>query len=89
MSEDSITLKWGSLKAWHLETEPAREAMQRYLDAGQHSASAMLQKDTKEQKELLCQVIDSCDLDEVLLDWDDKMVSKDEAKEYIMEYGRE
>lgn len=84
--KDSITLKWGTLKAWNIETEVAQSVLRRYQELGS-SMSAMMQRDTPEQKQLLCDLIDASNCDHVYLDWDGKDVSKDEAKRYIMTYG--
>jgi hypothetical protein len=86
MTEDHITLKWGTLKSWHLHSERGQELLKQYNALGS-SASAMLQKDTPEQKALICQMIDECNAETVYLDWDGREVSKDEAKKYVMEYG--
>lgn len=85
---DSLTLKWGTLKAWDLKSDAARAAAQRYLETGEHSMSAMGQRDTAEQKAALCGLIDALDAETVYLDWDGKDVSKDEAKAYVMDYGQ-
>lgn len=82
---DSLSLKWGTLKAWHLHSEKGIELLERYHELGA-SASAMLQRDTPEQKELICQIIDECNCQTITLDWEGKDVSKDEAKRYVMEY---
>lgn len=84
---DALTLKWGTLKAWNLHSEKGRELLKRYFELGA-SDSAMCQHDTPEQKELICQMIDECNAPTIYLDWDDKDVSKDEAKKYVMEYSR-
>lgn len=86
MSEDYLTLKWGTLKAWKLSSDRARELLQRYHEIGA-SMSAMLQNDTPEQKQIICDLIDECGADSVYLDWDGVYVSKDEAKKYVMEYA--
>lgn len=82
---DSLSLKWGTLKAWNLHSDKGLELLKRYFDLGT-SASAMLVNDTQEQKELICQMIDECNCPTIYLDWDDKNVSKDEAKRYVQEY---
>jgi len=82
---DKLTLKWGTLKAWHLHSDKGLELLKQYMSLGA-SCSAMLQHDTPEQKELICQIIDECNAPTIYLDWDDKDVSKDEAKRYVMEY---
>jgi len=87
MSEDYLTLKWGSLKSWKIASEKGQELLKKYFELGS-SASAILQKDSPEQKDLICQIIDECSADTIYLDWDDKDVTKEEAKSYVKEYGR-
>lgn len=86
MATESLTLKWGTLKAWHLTTDASKAAFKRYAEFGM-SASAMCQRDTAEQKTALLDLIDAVDTDEILLDWEGTTVSKDEAKEYVKNYG--
>ena len=83
---NSLTLKWGTVKGWKLETDEAKAALQKWADFGV-SMSAMAQHDTPEQKQALLDAIDF--MDEIWLDWEDKSVSKEEAKEYIRNYGTE
>lgn len=84
---DYLTLKWGTLKAWNLTSAKGQELLRKWFELGS-SASAMMQRDTPEQKELICQMIDECGANEIYLDWDGKYVSKAEAKRYVMEYKR-
>jgi hypothetical protein len=84
-NDDYITLKWGTLKSWRLISEKGQELLKRYHELGA-SFSAMAQKDTQEQKDIICQMIDTVPGD-IYLDWDDKYVSKEEAKKYVMEYN--
>lgn len=87
MSE-RLTLKWGTLKSWRVNPDgPAAVALQRYADGGM-SMSAAMQHDTPEQKAAICDLIDALDAETVYLDWEDKHVSKEEAKRYVLEYGR-
>lgn len=86
MSE-SLTLKWGTLKAWNVQSEPAKAALQRYADAGPTSMSAMMQHDTPEQKDAICDLIDALDIEVVYNDWSGEEMTKDEAKKYVREYG--
>ena len=83
---DFLTLKWGTLKAWKLTSPKAQELLKKYHEIGS-SLSAMAQKDTPEQKELICQMIDECSAEQIYLEWDGKCVSKDEAKKYVKNYG--
>ncbi len=82
MNEDHLTLKWGTLKSWKFHTEKAKELLTEYGKLGS-SMSAIAQHDTPRQKEILCELIDEGNFNEVYLDWDDKYVSKKEAKDYI------
>jgi hypothetical protein len=87
MSEE-LDLKWGTLKGWNLnEGSPAHVLMEQYLNEGS-SMSAMLQHDTENQKRLILEIIDAVDTDQIYLDWDGKYISKDEAKEYVLGYGK-
>jgi hypothetical protein len=86
-NDEYITLKWGTLKSWNLTSERGRELMERYEELGA-SWSAIAQKDTPEQKELICQMIDVCSAPTVYLDWNGEEVSKEEAKRYVREYGK-
>ena len=84
---DSLSLKWGTLKAWHFpDNEPAQALLREYMEIGS-SVSAMTQKDTPRQKEIICELIDVGNCKEgVYLDWDGKHIPKDEAKDYIRNY---
>ena len=80
-----LTLKWGTVKGWNLETDAAKAALQKWCDYGA-SMSAMMQHDTPEQQQALIAAIDL--MDEIWLDWEDKKVSCEEAKEYVLNYGK-
>jgi hypothetical protein len=86
MSEYAV-LKWGTLKAWSFESDKAKELLNKWASLG-YSMSAAMQHDTPEQKQILCDLIDAGDFETVLLDWEDKEVSKAEAKDYVMNYGK-
>lgn len=82
-----LTLKWGTLKSWDFTgSEKADKLFEEYSDIGA-SASAMTQHDTPRQKKIICELIDLCDGDTIYLEWDGKEVSKEKAKEYVMNYG--
>ena len=81
-----LVLKWGSLKAWNFTQPKTCELLQRWASLG-HTASAIAQRDTPEQKQLICELIDAGNFETVLLDWEDRQVSKQEAKDYVMNYG--
>lgn len=46
-----------------------------------------MQRQTPEQRELICDIIDAVD-GEIWNDWDGVTMSKDEAKKYVREYGQ-
>lgn len=90
VSEDNgsyLTLKWGTLKAWNFPSEKGKELLRKYNELGSNPSAAM-QKDSPEQKQIICELIDECtDPQGIFLDWDDKYVSKEEAKAYVMSAG--
>ncbi len=83
---ESLLLKWGTLKGWDLETDASKAAMRKYAE-GPTSMSAMMQRDTSAQKEALCELIDALD-GEIQNDWTGEMMTKDEAKAYVRDYGK-
>jgi hypothetical protein len=85
--QDRITLKWGTLKSWDINTPAAFEFLKQWHALGS-TLSAMAQHDTPEQTALLCQMIDASNVETVYLDWDGKEVTKEEAKEYLLNYGK-
>lgn len=81
---DYLLLKWGTLKQWNFHSDKAKELLRRYGELGM-SPGAMTQKDTPEQKDIICQLIDECD-GVIQNDWEGNYYTKDEAKEYVREY---
>jgi len=49
----------------------------------------MARRDTDRQKQLILQIIDAVNADQIYLDWDGEYVSKEKAKEYILNYGKD
>lgn len=84
MSE-SLTLKWGTLKGWNLESEACMEALRRYHEQPV-SMGCATQHDTPEQKQALCDLIDAID-GEIWNDWEGGTMTKEAAKKYVLEYG--
>lgn len=84
---DALSLKWGTLKSWNIHSDTGKALLKRYYEIGS-SLGAMQQRDTPEQKEIICQLIDGCEGD-IYLDWDGKYVSKEKAKEYVRNYERQ
>lgn len=87
-NKNFLTLKWGTLKSWCFDgNAPAKKLLEEYNKIGSRS-SAILQKDTLRQKEIICKLIDLVP-GKIYLHWDGKNVSKKEAKKYVMEYGKD
>ena len=85
---EHLSLKWGSLKSWEFnEGSPAHNLIERYF-AEPVSASAMLQRNTENQKQIILEIIDAVNTDKIYLEWDGKYVGKDEAKEYVLNYDK-
>jgi hypothetical protein len=85
-TDNYVTLKWGTLKSWNFNSEKGQELLKEYCNIGS-CFSAMAQRDTPRQKEIICELIDLCDGDTIYLEWDGKDVPKQEAKDYVMNYG--
>lgn len=84
-----MTLKWGTLKGWKLETDKSKEILQRYLKEGV-ALSSMMQEDTDNQKNFILELIDSVEENggKFFLDWDGEYVAAEKAKAYVLEYGK-
>lgn len=82
-----LTLKWGNVKGWSgfKKGTPAWAALEAYVDSGQ-GLSAM-QRQTPEQRELICALIDAIDGD-IHDDWNGGTMTKDQAKAYVLGYGK-
>jgi hypothetical protein len=79
---ERIELKWGTLKGWDLYREKTLDIVSRYCEIGV-SYSVMQQRDTPEQKQLICDLIDALDGD-IINDWSGDAMTKSEAKKYVM-----
>lgn len=88
-NNDYLRLKWGTLKGWCFENSPkAFDAFKEYVSLGA-SLSAMAQKDSARQKELICVMIDEIN-GPIENDWTGETYSnKEDAKKYVLEYGLE
>lgn len=89
-SKDYLLLKWGTLKGWCFKSSPeAFKAFEEYCEIGA-SLSAMTQKDTPRQKELICIMIDKVN-GSVGSDWtgEDWTDDRESAKKYVIDYGKD
>lgn len=88
-NKDYLLLKWGTLKGWCFQNSPeAFEAYKEYVEIGS-SYSAMAQRDTDRQKELICIMIDKVN-GPVSSDWtgEDWTDNRQAAKDYVLNYGK-
>lgn len=83
-----LLLKWGSIQGWsNMNVDgPAFAALKRYHDEPVCMSAAM-QKDTDAQKQAVLDCIEH--LDGIITnDWTGEKMTKEEAKAYILEYGK-
>jgi hypothetical protein len=83
---ESLLLKWGTVKGWDGLSDKSIEIMERFFADGVCMSAAMDKPDDT-RKTILCELIDQLD-GEIQNDWTGKMMSKDEAKAYVLEYGK-
>lgn len=83
---DCIMLKWGTVKGWELSKDEDIARLQKWADFGT-SMSAMAQRDTPEQKEALIDFLRHFEGD-FWNDWDTRKMTRDEAIQYVTEYGK-
>ena len=88
-SVSRLTLKWGTIKGWdYTGNEKAKELLKEYYEIGS-VLGCVMQRDTKRQKEIIIELIDLCnDPEGIYLDWDGKFISKEQAKDYVLNYGK-
>lgn len=86
---EHLLLKWGTLKGGDFgKNEAAAAIAQQYADLGMSALQgAAQQRDTPEQKQLLCDLIDAMN-GPIENDWSGETMTKDEAKKYVLEYER-
>ena len=83
---ESLLLKWGTIKGWDEFSERSQKILERYYEDGMLMSCAADKPDDK-RKAILCELIDQLD-GEIQNDWTGKMMTKDEAKKYVMDYGK-
>lgn len=85
-NEDYLLLKWGTIKGWNFANSPeAFEALKQYNKIGS-SVSAIAQRDTDRQKELISIMIREVQ-GEVQNDWTGEVyTNREDAVKYVLEY---
>lgn len=87
--KEHLTLKWGTLKDWHFRGSKKQLALLKEYNKIGSSYSAMMQRDTPRQKEIICELIDEGTFRTICSDWDGKEMTKRQAKKYVMNYKLE
>lgn len=75
-----------ALKGWSDLREPSVEILKRYFADGVPLGCAS-DRPNDDRRKILCELIDQLD-GEIWSDWDNKQLSKDEAKEYVTNYSK-
>lgn len=86
---ETLYLKWGTVKGWEDLSNAGAEALQKWEALGV-SMSAMMQQKTDAHREALCHAIDVIAGNGGVIwnEWNGEEMTADEAKEYVMEYGK-
>lgn len=89
-SDEHLWLKFGTWKSYNCaNNEAMREALDKYNTLEDLAPSTMQQgRNTEEQIEAMCDAIDACN-GQIRNDWTGEDMTKNEAKQYIREYGKE
>lgn len=82
---DYLLVKWGGWKSWNSENKEIQELFKKH-DALGLNVSAMLQHESPEQTEIMCQIVDLID-GVIQNDWDGEYYTKERAKEYLRGYS--
>lgn len=82
---ESLLLKWGTIKGFDDLTDKSAEIIKRYFADGVPFGCATDHPDDA-RKAILCELIDQID-GTIQNDWTGKIMSKDEAKKYVLQYG--
>ena len=83
---EHLTLKWGTIKGYKVESEAAKAALSKYM-AGPVSGGAMTQEDTADQRAAICELIDAIN-GPIDNDWSGETMTKEAAKAYVLDYRR-
>lgn len=85
MSEEGLTLKWGTVKGWDNLSEASQEILRRYFADGE-PLSAMSDRPNPDRVAILCELIEQLN-GEIWNDWDGVIMSKEDAKKYVQNYA--
>lgn len=84
----SLLLKWGTVKGWSgfKKGSECFDLLDKYFEDGV-SMSCAMDKPDEARKLILCELIDKFD-GVIHNDWDGVDMTKEQAKKYIMEFGK-
>lgn len=87
--QETLTLKWGSVKGYSNLSDTSVDALQKWADLGT-SMSAMSQPRTEAHTEALCHAVDVISGNGGVIwdDWNGVEMTADEAKTYLREYRK-
>jgi len=85
--QDYLNLKFGSIKEQVFHSKKAKKLLKEFFKIGMSAGGLIMHENTERQKQIICELIDEGNFEKVFLDWDNKYVSKEKAKKYIMKYG--
>ena len=81
----TLLLKWGTVKGWdNFPKGKLSKMLEEYLKDS--SFSCAMDKPDEARKALLCKIIDKFD-GTIWNDWDNKKMTKKQAKKYVMGFG--
>lgn len=87
-----ITLKWGTIKSYSFPDNPKAIELIREIDEIDENftgeSNGLRNPQSDRQKEILCELIDLSDGDTIYLHWEGRDASKQEAKDYVNNYGK-
>lgn len=86
MGQEQLTLKWGTVNGWDRMTDASVEILKRFFEDGE-PVSAMADRPDDERRKILCELIDQLN-GEIWNDWDGVKMTKEDAKKYVLSYGR-
>lgn len=81
----TLLLKWGTVKGWSkIRPGECFELLKQYLEDS--PISCAMDKPDEARKAILCELIDKFE-GTIWNDWDNKEMTKVEAKQYVLGYG--
>lgn len=83
---NNLCLKWGTVKGWDFESTDCEgfSMLKQYLKNS--PLSCAMDHPDEDRKKLLCEIIEKID-GEIQNDWSGEIMTKESAKEYVMNYG--